>query len=210
MNDGKCDPTGRLWCGSLVRDGNRDIVMDAGALYTLDKWSAKAELAISKISISNGIAWGNGNMYYTDSPTFGVDHMSFPENASPASVVATRKQAFKVAESFPPVPDGCCLDSEGKLWVALFGAGAVKRIDPVSGEVLSVVEIPEEGGKQSTACAFGGPGLADLYVTTAREYWTADSEDAKKHPKAGGLFKVDEAKLGGITGAPVSHFAYDQ
>merc|ERR1711953_174561 len=125
-------------------------------------------------------------MYYIDSLTFGVDKMSCPEGAILADVAATRQQAFTVSSSFPPVPDGCCLDCEGKLWVALFGTGVVKRIDPASGEVLAVVEIPEAGGTQSTACAFGGVGLVDLYVTTAREYEDDDSDYVKKHPKAGG------------------------
>ena len=86
-----------------------------------------------------------------------------------ADVVGSRQQAFTVAESYPPVPDGCALDAEGMLWVALFGAGSVRRIDPRSGAVLAVVELPEEAGPQCTACAFGGVELDELYVTTARE-----------------------------------------
>mmetsp|Transcript_72703 Transcript_72703/g.134249 ORF Transcript_72703/g.134249 Transcript_72703/m.134249 type:complete len:404 (+) Transcript_72703:57-1268(+) len=209
MNDGRCDPTGRLWCGSLVRDGKRDIIMGAGALYTLDSWDADVKFAMGNISVSNGMAWHEGTMYYTDSPSFGVDAMSWSPDSSPSSIVSSRRQAFKVAESFPPVPDGCALDSEGKLWITLFGAGAVKRIDPVTREVLAVVKLPEEAGLESTACAFGGPGQTELYIATAREYWEEDDERNKKHPKAGGLFKVSSEQLGGITGVPAYFFAYN-
>jgi sugar lactone lactonase YvrE len=62
MNDGKCDPQGRLWAGSLVRDGNRDLVGGAAALYLLRGWAAEAELAMAGVTCSNGLAWDREKM----------------------------------------------------------------------------------------------------------------------------------------------------
>ena len=85
MNDGKCDPQGRLWLGSIARvgAGGADLAPGASALYVLDGWSATPTKVLEGVTVSNGIAWAadGKTMYYTDSPTFGVDAFDFDGSA---------------------------------------------------------------------------------------------------------------------------------
>jgi sugar lactone lactonase YvrE len=82
-------------------------------------------------------------------------------------------------------PDGMTSDSEGSLWVALWGGARLTRWDPATGRLLAEVPFP---ALNVTACAFGGPGLTDLYVTTARKGMSA--EQLAKYPHSGGLFRL--------------------
>lgn len=182
----------------------------ASALYVLDGWESAPVKVLSDITVSNGIVWTPDakTMYYIDSPTFTVSSFDFDGAAGAVTELATnRKAIIEVATSFPPVPDGCALDTEGMLWVACFGGQQVRRYDPASGEILATVDLPAEAGSETTACAFGGEGLDELYVTTAHEFW--DEAKRAEMPLAGGLFKVAKeelGKLGDIRGVPMSHF----
>ena len=92
-NDGKADPLGRLWIGSLVRNlQTLDIIDNAAGLYVLDGWSAAPIQVLSDISISNGVTWhaGDNKMYYTDSPTAHIDVMDFNTEDS-LETIDTRK-----------------------------------------------------------------------------------------------------------------------
>jgi hypothetical protein len=89
------------------------------------------------------------------------------------------------------------------------GAGEVRRYDPSSGALLATVALPADAGVESTACAFGGDELDELYITTAHEFWDADK--LAKHPTAGGLFKVSKEEIAkqlgpGIRGEPMHAF----
>mmetsp|Transcript_5802 Transcript_5802/g.13423 ORF Transcript_5802/g.13423 Transcript_5802/m.13423 type:complete len:340 (-) Transcript_5802:201-1220(-) len=203
MNDGKCDPQGRLWIGSISRvgPGGADLAPGGASLYRLDGWATEPARVLGGITVSNGLAWtaDGKTMLYTDSPTFGVDSFDFDPSSGD---ISNRRRAVTCAEGFPPVPDGCCLDSEGKLWVACFGAGEVRRYDPNSSELLAVVKLPEAAGPECTAVAFGGPDLADLYITSAHEFW--GEEKLAEMPLAGGLFRVPAELLSTVTGSCVS------
>lgn len=210
MNDGKCDPQGRFWIGSIGRvgPGGADLAPNAAAFYRLDSWGNELVEMLSGVTVSNGLAWSNDGrtMYYTDSTTFGVDAFDFNEASGE---ITNRRRIIDVCTSFPPVPDGCALDNEGKLWVACFGAGQVRRYDPKNGALLATVDLPHAtAGTESTACAFGGKDLDELYITTAHEFWSAEKQ--AEMPTAGGLFKVSReelAKLGAkITGVPTNEF----
>ena len=89
------------------------------------------------------------------------------------------------------------VDAEGFLWVAIHRGGAVRRYAP-SGELAGVIELPVS---QPTSCAFGGPDLRDLYITTARQHLSAAELAAQ--PLAGGLFRCRP----GPTGLPATAFA---
>jgi len=214
MNDGKCDPQGRLWLGSIGRvgPGGADLLPGGASLFCLDGWKSTPCKVLDGVTVSNGITWSadGKTMYYTDSPTFKVDAFDF-DGAAPsvAELVSNRRTAFNVCTGFPPVPDGCALDTQGMLWTACFGAGEVRRYDPSSGKLVATVVLPDEAGLETTACAFGGAQLDELYITTAHEFWPADK--MAKHPTAGGLYKVPRealaAALGpGVTGVPMHHF----
>jgi sugar lactone lactonase YvrE len=231
MNDGKCDPQGRFWVGSIARHGGGpggDLFTGGAALYRLDGWAGTPFQVLGGLTVSNGLAWSLDGltMYATDSPTGRVDALDFDGETG---AVSNRRAAVRVSEAFPPVPDGCCLDSEGMLWVACFGAGEVRRYDLATDEarprlatagdhggdlwpgarLLATVQLPPDAGGQCTAVAFGGPKMDALFITTAHEFW--DEAQQAACPLAGALFTVgrDElrAKLGRVvTGLPTRAF----
>ena len=207
MNDGKCDPFGRLWCGSLVRDlQNNDLVDGAANLWVLESGWSKDQPPVkvrAGVTCSNGIAWHGNTMYYTDSPTFCIEAFAFDSEQRADSVAdsmaETRKHGcIRVSNSYPPVPDGCVVDSHGFVWSAMFGAGCVRRYDPSSGECVAEIRLPEEAGMQCTAVAWGGPELDDLYLTSAHEFWT--EEEKARHPLAGKLFVASGTEIAELCG----------
>ena len=78
-------------------------------------------------------------------------------------------------------PDGMTVDAAGDLWVAIYGGGQVRRYSP-DGVLREVLTVP---ARQSTCCAFGGPGLNRLYVTTATENWTDEQRRAEPGRRPG-------------------------
>ena len=76
-----------------------------------------------------------------------------------------RRRPFVTIEAGAGWPDGLTVDAEGGVWVALYGGGAVRRYLP-DGRLDTVVEVAT---REVTACAFGGPELRDLYITTSQE-----------------------------------------
>lgn len=186
FNDGKCDPVGRLWAGTMGLKGEKGI----GALYMLDA-ERQVHTRLTDVTISNGICWSHDHttMYYIDTPTQEVVAFAYDNKTGEISdrrVVVT----FDRSEGGP---DGMTIDAEGNLWVALWGGWAVVCVDPNSGERLHKVDVP---CAHVTACAFGGEGLTDLYITTAR---TGVDEDAlKEQPLAGALFKTSIPSVRGV------------
>jgi sugar lactone lactonase YvrE len=191
FNDGKCDLAGRFWAGTLALESTPEVA----SLYRLD-----ADLTVHKmlgeVSCSNGIVWtlDNKTMYYIDTVLRRVDAFDYDHETGD---ISGRRTAFEVPSEMG-YPDGSTLDSEGMLWVALWQGGAVSRWNPGTGELLQVVKVP---APNVTSCAFGGPNLARLYITTARNGLSED--DLARYPLAGGLFGADV----GVTGVPASGFA---
>jgi sugar lactone lactonase YvrE len=155
MNDGKVDPAGRFWAGSMAYDERPG----PGWLYRLDP-DRSVHRVIGGLGISNGMDWSDDAtaMYFIDSLAGGVDVLDFDVQQGN---VSNRRRVIEIPESLG-VPDGMTLDAEGCLWVAIWGAGEVRRFTP-DGALLGVVELPEEG---TTCCAFGGTELRDLYITS--------------------------------------------
>jgi sugar lactone lactonase YvrE len=181
MNDGACDSSGRFWAGSMRIDES-DF---GGCLYRLDADHSLTTIC-DGVSISNGIAWSLDDtvMYYVDTPRQAVDAWDFDAATGTAG---NRRQLFAVEE--PGYPDGLIVDSEGFLWIALWGGGCVRRYSP-DGELADEVGV---AAANATKPAFGGPSLTDLYITSA----AGEGE----HP--GGLFVVQP----GVTGLPVHAYA---
>ncbi|MGP3968221.1 SMP-30/gluconolactonase/LRE family protein [Streptomyces sp. 6N223] len=181
MNDGKVDPAGRFWAGSMAFDKREG----AGSLYALAH--GRARTALTGITISNGLAWtpDGAEMFYIDTPTQRVVRLE-----ADADDLVTRGS---VVVEIPPEqghPDGMCMDDEGALWVALWGGSAVERYSP-SGEPLGRVTVD---APQVSSCAFGGPDRGTLFITTSREDYT--EADVRAHPTAGAIFAVRP----GVTG----------
>ncbi|MEV4894125.1 SMP-30/gluconolactonase/LRE family protein [Nonomuraea sp. NPDC055795] len=154
MNDGACDRTGRFFAGTKAEDDTPG----AGALYRLDP-GGRCERVLEGVSISNGIAWSPDErlLYYVDTPTGRVDVFDY----DPASGRMAGRRVF--AEIPRGYPDGITVDAAGHVWVALWEGGAVLRLRP-DGRLDLAVEVP---AANVTSCAFGGPGLGELYITTA-------------------------------------------
>jgi len=174
MNDGKCDPAGRFWAGTMALDERRG----AGALYRLDP-DGRVHTMLRDVTISNGLDWTrDGWMYYIDSPTQRVDVFDFDL----ASGAIENRRPFVRIPVEEGTPDGLTLDAEGYVWVALWGGGAVHRYAP-DGRLDRVVRVPV---RYPTSCVFGGADLRDLFITTASVKLT--EQERAEHPHAGGLF----------------------
>jgi sugar lactone lactonase YvrE len=178
-NDGKCDPAGRFWYGTVSE--NCDIP-DAGNLYVLDR-GLKIEKKLDKLTISNGIVWSPDNklMFFIDTVTKTVWSFDFELETGK---ISGKKTAVNVLEG-DGFPDGMTFDAEGMLWVAHFGGHKVIRYDPIKNKKLEEILLPVSN---VTSCAFGGANLDELYITTARHGLNA--EELKNEPLAGGVFKV--------------------
>ncbi|PVD23868.1 hypothetical protein C0Q70_17142 [Pomacea canaliculata] len=203
VNDAKCDAKGRLWTGTMGAEVKPGVFEPAvGSLYSLDldhtvkKW-------VSGIDLSNGFAWTEDNqtMFYIDSipkKVYAFDY-DLENGAISNQRTAVDLTSFDFDTDTYSVPDGMTIDTEGKLWVACFGAGAVFKFDPETGKTLQCVKIP---AKQTTSVCWGGKNLDELYVTCGRlvkpeEYYL------KEEPLAGSVFRVTGL---GAKGRPANVF----
>ncbi|MFJ9668815.1 SMP-30/gluconolactonase/LRE family protein [Streptomyces sp. NPDC101219] len=186
MNEGGCDPDGRFYCGSMAYDGREG----AGSLYRLDP-DGSTTTVLDAVTVSNGLEWSpeGDRAYYADTATGRVDVFDYGRGTG----LSGRRPFAAVPEGFGG-PDGLTVDAEGGVWVALYGGSAVRRYAP-DGTLDEVVELPVT---KVTACAFGGPGLDRLFITTSREHLEPGVE-----PEAGALF----ACVPGVRGVPVREFA---
>jgi len=187
LNDGKCDPAGRFWFGSM---GSKY----KASLYRLSA-SGKCDKMLDSITISNGIVWSldNTKMYYIDSPTMKVRQFDYDNSTGN---ISNPKAVIKFPEGVGS-PDGMAIDSEGKLWIAHWGGACVSCWDPNTGKMLAKVEVPAQN---VTACAFGGKNLETLYITTTSLF--TDEASQKKYPSRGGIFVVNT----GAKGIPTNYF----
>jgi sugar lactone lactonase YvrE len=186
MNDGKCDPVGRFWAGtqSAVMGERR------AALFRLDG-DGSVTRVLQSVGISNGLDWSDDGrtLYYVDTVTARVDTFRFDAGRG---TLADRRMFVEVPAE-QGEPDGIALDEEGGLWVALFGGSAVHRYAS-DGSLDAVIRLP---ASLVTSCAFGGPELEDLYVTTAAHRLE------RAEPEAGALFRFRP----GVRGRPTRRFA---
>ncbi len=187
FNDGKCSPEGRFLAGTMDM-AEKD---PSGALYSLSPNGTFKTLKTA-IRISNGLAWSpnQGTLYYIDTPTRAVTAFEY----DPASgEIANPREVITIPQALG-WPDGMTSDSQGRLWVAMWGGSAITVWDPATGKLVETVKIP---AKNVTACAFGGPNLDQLYVTSARK--GLDKADLTAYPLTGGLFRVQTNVTGAAT-----------
>ncbi len=186
FNDGKCDPSGRFWAGTISFSEEPN----AGSVYTLEK-----NLAITKkiegATISNGICWSQSNqiLYYIDTPTFEVASYDYDDSTGN---ISNKKTVIKIPKE-DGCPDGMTIDDEGMLWIAHWDGWKVTRWNPSSGEKLCYIELPVA---RVTSCIFGGENLEDLYITSARVGLA--KEELEKQPLAGSLFILRNSGFKGI------------
>ena len=157
FNDGKCDPAGRLWAGTLDMNTPRKAT---AALWCLHA-DHRIEKKYAPATISNGIVWTADaqTMYYIDTPQKKVFAYDF-ENAT--GNISNERIAWNTA-SDPASPDGMAIDNEGRLWIAFCHGGKVVCYDPASSKMVEQINFP---AIETTACWFGGADGGDLFVTT--------------------------------------------
>jgi sugar lactone lactonase YvrE len=156
FNDGRCDLQGRFWAGTM---GDTDY-SPRGKLYRLDPAGGVAAI-LHDIAIPNGLCWSpdGRTMYFADSLTRAIRAFDYD------GATGTPSNPRTFATVAPPgIPDGAIVDAEGFMWSAEYGAGRVTRYAP-DGTVERRLELPVS---QPTCCAFGGPNLATLFITTSR------------------------------------------
>jgi sugar lactone lactonase YvrE len=189
LNDGRCDCRGRFWVGSM----NKMIQRASGRLYCYAE--GKLRVADEGFWVSNGVCWSpdNRRMYFADSHIRTIFCYDFDADDG---VIANRRE-FTTLGDVPGVPDGASTDAEGFLWCAIFDGNCLVRYAP-DGTVNRTVKLPVS---RPSACAFGGPNLDILYVTTARFRLPPDKLVAE--PLAGSLLALDV----GVKGTPETLFA---
>ena len=178
MNDGKCDPAGRLIAGTM----DMNETDPTGSVYSYDGKSNR--VLFRDVTISNGMAWSpdHKTFYYIDTPTCEVRAYDYDVKTGE---IANRRKAFDVPKSLGWA-DGMTSDTEGNLWIAMWGGAQVTRWNPNTGQLLEQIPIP---ALQSSCPVFGGKNRNELYVTSARKGMS--ESDLNKYPLSGGLFKVE-------------------
>ncbi|TFC96919.1 MULTISPECIES: SMP-30/gluconolactonase/LRE family protein [Cryobacterium] len=186
MNDGGCDPHGRFYCGTMAYDQSPG----AARLYRLDP-DGTVTVVLEGLTISNGLEWSpDGSLaYFNDTPSGRIAVLDYCRESG-----LTGLRRFAEIPSEDGFPDGLTVDSEGGVWVALYGGSAVRRYTP-DGRLDGIVDV---GATNVTACTFGGKELKQLIITTTRENLRPGQD-----PLAGSLFVADV----GVAGRPVRKFA---
>ncbi|WP_406456969.1 SMP-30/gluconolactonase/LRE family protein [Streptomyces sp. NBC_00876] len=181
-NDAAVAPDGALWAGTMRYDDS-----ETGGSLTRIAPDGTASRVLPLVACSNGTGWSPDGrlMYYIDTPTRRIDVF----DVDGEQVVGRRPFAF-VPEG-AGYPDGLTVDAEGAVWVALWDGAALHRYTP-DGTLERTVELPV---RRPTACAFGGPDLRDLYISTARTGLGAP------HPLSGSLLVLPDAGRG-MPGTP--------
>jgi sugar lactone lactonase YvrE len=179
FNDAKCDPRGNLWAGTMAYD----CTEGSGKLYEFEQGKENVRVILEGVTISNGLVWDEDRalFYYIDSTTYQVDGFDYDKHTGRIS----KRRTIHVFDK-EGLPDGMAIDTEGHLWIALFGAGKVVRLDPFTGEITTEVMVP---APKVTSCAFGGRELDELYITTASYQMTV--EEMGEYPLSGSLFKIN-------------------
>jgi sugar lactone lactonase YvrE len=188
MNEGACDARGRLFVGSMAYD----VRAGGGVLYRLDP-DLSVHVALPSVTVPNGLVWTDdgGTALHADTAAREIRAYDYdPESG----VFGASRVHIAFPDSEPGAPDGMALDTDGGLWVAMWGGAAVHRYDP-AGRLDEVVRLPVTN---PTSCAFGGDDGSLLYVTTSRQ-----SIDPGTEEYAGRIHTVPT----GVVGAPVHDFS---
>jgi sugar lactone lactonase YvrE len=185
LNDGACDPDGAFLVGSLAFDERPggEILVRVGADRAVTVLDAD-------LTLSNGLAWSpDGSMLYSvDSMPGTVYARDYPSG--------TRRVLLRLPDV---TPDGMCVDADGNLWIACWGAGQVRRYTP-GGELTGVVDVD---APHLSSVAFVGAALDRLLITTATKDLTASQRD--RYPESGRLFLAD-VRAAGLPTTPWAGF----
>ncbi len=187
LNEGKCDPRGRFWVGSMQTNLNpdgsgKDITAHTGALFRVDPDGSNHRFSEHEFGIANTMAWSPDERFFYFGDTlrnvlFRYDYDADDGRVSNPSVFLERDDLG--------APDGSCIDHDGCVWNARFGASILIRITP-AGVIDRKVELPVTN---PTSCTFGGADGRTLFVTSAR--FTLDEETLTANSKEGAVLALD-------------------
>lgn len=188
MNDGRCDSRGRFWIGSMRGDATGHA-----SLYRFDP-DGTLHVMETGLGISNGLGWSpdETTFYLTDTPAKQIFAYRFDVRSGNIS----ERRVFVDLAGSDAAPDGLAVDAEGCVWSAQWGGGCVIRFAP-DGHEVARVDVPV---KSPTSCAFGGPELSHLYITTASADLSQDEMD--RWWQSGDLFCVQTE----VRGLPAHRF----
>ncbi len=179
FNDGKCDAQGRFWGGTM----DFDCKAPTGALY---RYSADGQCArmADGYAVTNGPTWSldGRTLYFNDTVRAQVHAFDFDPSIG---AISNRRVWLELAPG-DGFPDGMTTDAAGRLWLAHWGAACVTCHDPVTAVELARVSLPT---RHITNCAFGGPDLQTLFISSACSGLSA--EQLAFEPLAGALFCVE-------------------
>nr|XP_013805864.1 PREDICTED: regucalcin-like [Apteryx mantelli mantelli] len=197
FNDGKVDPKGRFFAGTMAEETAPGVrARRQGALYTLYP-DCSVVKQLDQVDISNGLDWSldHRTFFHIDSLMYAVHAFSYDVHTGK---IACPKLVYRL-EKEEQMPDGMCIDTEGKLWVACIDGGRVIRLDPETGKRIQTVMLPTS---RITSCCFGGKDYSEMYVTSA--YDGLDEMALAKEPQAGEIFKITGL---GVKGIPQNFYA---
>ncbi|GAB3913608.1 SMP-30/gluconolactonase/LRE family protein [Larkinella knui] len=186
FNDGKCDPAGRFWAGTMALSEEPG----AGALYVLNADNS-VSVKVENVTCSNGLAWSLDHrlLYYIDSPTRQVVAYDYDLHSG----TITNKRVVIQFEEEDGFPDGMTIDEKGMLWIGMWDGWKVARCNPNTGERLQQIDLP---AARITSCTFGGDSLDDLYITSAKT--GLSQQELAEQPLAGCLFVVRNTGIKGL------------
>lgn len=178
LNDGKAGPDGAFWVGSM---DDRPAKEPVAALYRIAP-DGTVERKVDGLLVSNGLAWSadGRTMFHSDSRGPWIDRWSF----DPATGAIGNRTRIATLTTETGRPDGGATDVEGCYWSCGVSAGCLNRF-AADGTLLQRFPLPVPA---PTMCAFGGPALRTLFVTSLRE--GLDDEALTRHPQSGGVFMM--------------------
>ena len=178
FNDGRCDRQGRFWAGSM----NEPRAARSGALYRLDP-DRRCHRMAGDVMVANGLAFSPDDrlLYWSDSRALTIYAFDFDA----ASGEIENRRTFARLAPHQGGPDGAAVDAEGGYWSACYRGARVMRFRP-DGTIERKIRLPVS---RVTMCAFGGPDLRTLYITTARGGLSA--AELEREPLAGGIFALE-------------------
>ncbi|MFV0410784.1 MAG: SMP-30/gluconolactonase/LRE family protein [Paracoccus sp. (in: a-proteobacteria)] len=194
LNEGRCDPGGRLWLGSMQTNLNpdgsgREMDRNSGALFRVDGDGSISRHSEHEFGISNTMAWSPDlkTFYFGDS----IRNVIFAyDYDADGGTLSNRRPLL---QDYPRgVPDGSAIDADGCLWNARFGGACLIRITP-KGKVDREISLPVSN---PTSCTFGGTGRRRLYVCSAT--FTLDEAQLQANPLEGTMLSA-EATVPGLS-----------
>ncbi|HEX6566862.1 MAG TPA: SMP-30/gluconolactonase/LRE family protein [Chthoniobacterales bacterium] len=184
FNEGKCDPRGRFFTGTMneVTRGKPD-----GSLYRLDS-QGELNTILQQITVPNGLAWSpdGSTMYFADTRR----HVIFQFDYDIDDGIPSRQRTFVDLSSYEGLPDGATVDADGCLWSAMFSGGRIVRYTP-KGKIDRVIGLPVT---QVNSLAFGGSDLRTLFIVTSKHLLNEGGLAAQ--PLAGDVFAMDPGVAG--------------